>query len=120
WTRHYAENPHVLGTVIRLNEQPYEIIGVMPRGFTFPSTAATPGEPPALWTPLSFTADQLVDWASSFDTSIVARLRDGVSLSQADDDVRRVVKEFQREHPGIYSGNVAARRDGRALGCRSW
>jgi putative ABC transport system permease protein len=45
WKRHYAEDPHVLGTVIRLNEQPYEIIGVMPRGFTFPSTQATAGEP---------------------------------------------------------------------------
>ena len=106
WTRHYAENPHVLGTVIRLNEQPHEIVGVMPRGFTFPSTAATPGDPPSLWTPLSLTADQLLDWASSFDTAIVGRLRSGVSLAQADDDVRRVARDFQREHANIYSGNI--------------
>jgi len=67
---------------------------------------ATPGEPPALWTPLSFTGSQLLDWASSFDTSIVARLSDGVSLFQARDDVRRVSREFQQEHPNIYQRNI--------------
>ncbi len=106
WKRRYAEDPRVLGRVIRLNERPYEIVGVMPKGFTFPSTAATPGAPPDLWTPLSFTNGQLVDWASSFDTSIIARLRDGASLPQAREDVQRVAKQFQREHPDIYSGNV--------------
>jgi putative ABC transport system permease protein len=106
WRRQYAEDPHVIGKMMRLNERPYEIVGVMPRGFTFPSTAATPGEPPALWTPLSFTSDELNDWASSFDTSIIARLKDGVSLSQAREDVRRISDQFQQEHPNIYSGNV--------------
>ncbi|MGI9071476.1 MAG: ADOP family duplicated permease [Bryobacteraceae bacterium] len=106
WKRRYAGDPHVLGRMIRLNEQPYEIVGVMPRGFTFPATAATAGEPPALWTPLSFTGEQLLDWASSFDTSIVGRPRDGVSLLQASGDVRRVAQQFQREHANIYSGNI--------------
>ncbi|MDQ2711216.1 MAG: ABC transporter permease [Acidobacteriota bacterium] len=106
WRRRYAEDPHVIGKIMRLNEQPYQIVGVMPTGFTFPSTAATPGEPPALWAPLSFTGDQLNDWASSFDTSIIARLRDGVSPLQARDDVRRVAAQFQQEHSNIYSGNV--------------
>ena len=107
WKQHYAEDPRVPGKIIKLNEQPYQIIGVMPGGFTFPSTAATPGEPPAMWVPLSFTPNQMTDWASSFDTNIVARLRDRVSLTQARDDARRVAAEFQREHPNIYSGNVA-------------
>jgi predicted permease len=106
WRRHYAEDPHIVGKFIRLNEELYQIIGVMPESFTFPSTAATPGEPPALWLPLSFTGQELTDWASSFDTSIVARLRDGVSLLQARNDVKRVAAEFQQEHPNIYSGNI--------------
>lgn len=106
WRQHYAEDPHVLGKIIRLNERSYEIIGVMPKGFIFPSTEATPGEPPELWAPLSFTSQQMSDWASSFDTSVIARLRDDVSLAQARDDVKRVVKDFQREHSDIYSGNM--------------
>jgi len=106
WSDHYAKDLTVLGRTVRLDEQPYQIVGIMPDGFTFPAGDASPGEPPALWTPLSFTRDQLLDWASSFDTSIVARLRDGVPISQARDDVRRVANEFQREHPDTYSGNV--------------
>jgi predicted permease len=106
WSDHYAKDPSVLGSILRLDEQPYQIAGVMPESFTFPSTDASPGEPPAVWTPLSFTHDQMLDWASSFDTSIVARLRDGVGLSQARDDVRRIANAFQQEHPDIYSGNV--------------
>jgi predicted permease len=106
WKRRYAEDRSILGTTIRLNERAYQVIGIMPPGFIFPSTTATPGEPPALWMPLSFTGKQLADWASSFDTGIVARLRDGVSVSQADGDVKRVAAQFQREHPDIYSGNM--------------
>ncbi|HLJ13868.1 MAG TPA: ABC transporter permease [Bryobacteraceae bacterium] len=106
WRRRYAQDAHVIGKIIRLNEQPYRIVGVMPRGFIFPSTAASPGEPPAFWVPLSFAGKQLNDWASSFDTSIIARLRDGVSPAQAQDDVKRVAAQFQQEHPDIYSGNI--------------
>lgn len=106
WRSHYASDTHVIGKIIRLNEQPYQIVGVMPKGFIFPSTAASPGEPPALWAPLSFTSHQLNDWASSFDTNMIARLKDGVSFAQAQDDVKRVAAEFQKEHPGIYSGNM--------------
>ena len=106
WSDHYAKDPSALGSMLRLNEQRYQIAGIMPESFTFPSTDASPGEPPAVWTPLSFTRDQMLDWASSFDTSIVARLRDGVALSLVRDDVRRVSNAFQQEHPDIYSGNV--------------
>ena len=106
WRSHYAEDARVIGKIIRLNEQPYQIVGVMPNGFTFPSTAASPGEPPAVWTPLSFTNRQLNDWASSFDTNIIARLKGGVSLAQAKDDVKRVAAQFQQEHPDVYSGNM--------------
>lgn len=106
WQRRYGADPGVLGTTLTLNEQSYRIIGVMPRSFTFPATATTPGEPPAVWTPLSFTPHELGDWASSFDTRVVARLKNGVTPAQAKDDARRVAKQFQAEHPDIYSGNV--------------
>lgn len=106
WRRHYRDDPQIVGKLIELSERPYEVIGVMPRGFTFPATTATPGEPPSFWAPLSFTAQALNDWASSFDTSIIARVRPGVSLAQAKDDVRRVAVQFQREHRDVYAGTV--------------
>lgn len=106
WRNRFAGDPNIVGSIVRLNEQPYAVIGVMPQGVTFPATAATPGQPPSFWTPLAFTTHQLNDWASSFDTSIVARLNPGISLAQAQQDVKRVAAQFQREHPDVYSGTV--------------
>ena len=47
--------------------------------FEFPFTAASVGEPPALWVPMAFTAKQIQDRAAEFPVHIVARLRPGVS-----------------------------------------
>jgi predicted permease len=106
WQRRFGGNPAVLGAVVRLNEQPHTIIGVMPAGFEFPFTAASVGEPPALWVPLAFTAKQIEDRAAEFPVRIVARLRPGVSLAQARQDVDRVATQFQQEHADIYTGNI--------------
>jgi putative ABC transport system permease protein len=106
WQRRYAGSQQVLGSTLRLNEKLYTIVGVMPPGFAFPSTAASVEEPPALWIPLAFTPKQIADRAADFGTSVIARLKPGVSLDQARADVARVADEFQRENPQIYSGNL--------------
>lgn len=77
WSHCYAANPNALNTLIRLDERPYRIVGVMPQALVFPFTAISPGEPPALCVPLSFSPDEQSDWASSFDTAIIARRRTG-------------------------------------------
>jgi putative ABC transport system permease protein len=106
WQRQFGGNPRALGTVVRLNEQPYTVIGVMPAGFEFPATAASVGEPPALWVPMAFTAQRIQDRASEFPVHIVARLAKGVSLAAAQQDVERVASDFQRDHRDIYSADL--------------
>jgi putative ABC transport system permease protein len=106
WQSRFGGSPQTLGSVIRLNEQPYSIIGIMPAGFEFPFTAASVGEPPALWVPIAFTAKRIQDRAAEFPVHIVARLKPGVSLVQAEQDARRVADDFQRSHQDIYTGNL--------------
>lgn len=106
WVRNYGSNPGVLNKIINLDELPYRIVGVLPRGFVFPSGELSPGAPPALWLPLRFSPDDLNDWASSFDTRVIARLRPGATIAQAQDDVSRVARVFQQENPSVYSGNT--------------
>lgn len=106
WQRRFGANSGVLGTLIRLNEQPYIVIGIMPAGFEFPFTPASIGEPPALWVPMAFTPREIQDRAADFPVNIVARLTAGISRVQAEDDVVRIAGEFQREHADIYSGNA--------------
>jgi putative ABC transport system permease protein len=78
----------------------------MPAGFEFPFTAASAGEPPAIWVPMAFSAKEIQDRAAGFPVRIVARLRPGVSLLQAGQDVNRVAAEFQRERSDIYNANL--------------
>jgi putative ABC transport system permease protein len=118
WQSRFGGSPQTLGSIIRLNEQPYMVIGIMPASFEFPFTAASVGEPPALWVPVAFTAKRIQDRAAEFPVHIVARLKPGVSLPQAEQDVRRVADEFQREHADIYSGNVRLQVNLDPLGAR--
>jgi predicted permease len=118
WQTRFGGGPQAIGSVIRLNEQPYTVIGVMPAGFEFPFSPASIGEPPALWVPLSFTPKQIQDRAAEFPVQIVARLRPGISLIQGRQDVERVATEFQRERSDIYTGNLRLQVNVDLLGTR--
>src|SRR4030095_1970319 len=56
WQRHFGGDSKTIGSVVRLNEEAYTVIGIMPPGFEFPFTPSSVGEPPALWVPMAFTA----------------------------------------------------------------
>ena len=99
----------MLGRLIRLDEEPYTIIGIMPPDFEFPATSASVGEPPVLWTPLTFSGQEIAQRAASFDVNVIARLKPGTALAQAAADTELVAEQFQRENPGIYSGNIHLR-----------
>ena len=109
WQRRYGGDPGVLGRALRLNEQPYTIIGVMPARFEFPADNTTVLPPPAVWVPFIYTPQQLANRHDNSGTNVVARLAPGVSLEQANDDVSRVAADFQREYPDIYLGNSRLR-----------
>jgi putative ABC transport system permease protein len=109
WRQRLAESPLALGATLTLNEQPHTIIGVMPSGFTFPATRLSPGDPPAIWLPLSHTEQQRASRATSFDTHVIARLKPDVTLDHATSDVARVADEFQGEYPEVYRGHIRLR-----------
>jgi putative ABC transport system permease protein len=80
---------------------------------------ASVGDPPALWVPMAFTAKEIQDRAAEFPVGIVARLRPGISFDQAQQDVTRVVNEFQADHPDIYAGNLRLEAQLEPLGRQS-
>lgn len=77
WQRRFGGAPDVVGRKISLNDEPHEVIGVMPNGFYFMPTRDID-----LWMPASFPAWMRTNfgWHNS---QIVARLKPGVSLEQA-------------------------------------
>ncbi len=70
WQDHMGGDPRVIGKTLALDERSHTIVGVMPPGFRGPSIS--------FWVPLVLNPDD-----RSTGTSVVARLKPGVSLHQA-------------------------------------
>jgi predicted permease len=81
----------------------------MPRGFEFPAERTSLESLPALWVPMQFSPDELKNRAASYDVSVIALLKQGVSVERARQDMSRIVHEFEREHPDVYNGNLKNR-----------
>ena len=98
WRSRFNGDMHVLGQKIQLDRKSYEIIGVMPRDFEFP---LVPGQlnRSELWVPMSFTQDELVQGAGSWDFNMVGRLKPGVTPAQALEDATPAAQEIQRNFP---------------------
>ncbi|HEX5180481.1 MAG TPA: ABC transporter permease [Gemmatimonadaceae bacterium] len=106
WQSRFGGDASVVGRVVRLNEESFTVVGVMPRGFEFPWPGMPLSDKADLWTPLVFTRAALAARAESYDVRMVARLAPGVTLDHARADLTRIVDGFREEYPQIYAGNV--------------
>jgi predicted permease len=77
WQRRFGGASDIIGRVISLNDEPYEVIGVMPRNFYF-----MPSREIDMWMPASFPPFMRTN-LSWHDAQIVARLKPGVTLEHA-------------------------------------
>jgi predicted permease len=103
WLNRYHRDAHVIGNSVVLNRKAYTIIGVMPRGFDFPPVDGYLDRA-QIWVPMSLTAEELSDENAGFwGYHIVARLKDGIGLSQAAQDADRVAQQIMRNLPVAQS-----------------
>lgn len=99
WRSHFASNPQILGQTIHLDGQSFAVIGVMPRRFDFPTGAA-------LWMPLDLSPEE---WANrkAGHLHVIARLRPGVTLSQARSELSAVSGRLAQDYPETNNGQTA-------------
>ncbi len=97
WTSRFEGDLGILGRDIDLNGVPHQVIGVMPRGFEFP-------EHTGVWVAggargrLDLGSDRPADLPASLRyTVMIGRLRDGVSLEQANQDHKALFEQLRRE-----------------------
>ncbi len=96
WAARYASDPGILGRVIRLSGVPYTVVGVMPRDFVMTSPWSA-NDRYLFWTPFDASINQ--SSRDSYSYPVYGRLRDGVTLQAANDDMERVAVVLADAHP---------------------
>jgi putative ABC transport system permease protein len=96
WERQFGSDPGIVSRVVQLDGQPHTIVGVLPEGSAFDRAAAQ------IWRPLAFLPSNMTrdfHWLTSF-----ARLKDGVTLAQAQASMNvigaRIAKDFPASNKG--------------------
>jgi len=103
WQARFQGDPAILGKTIRINDEPYTIIAVMPPGLPGWSFDSMRG-PVELWTPFVpyLSANETSIWDESARRSrawAIGRLKPGISLEQAQADLERIAKNLAASHP---------------------
>jgi putative ABC transport system permease protein len=96
WQKEFGGDPQVTGKTMTLNGRTVALVGVMPRDFEFPGSAnMIPGLQFAtrndVWMPLAMTADERGN-QGSLNLAVIGRLKPGVSVAQAENELRAIEK----------------------------
>lgn len=105
WQRLFARDPGVLGRKILLTGRPFTVVGVMPPNFDFPQKSQ-------LWVPLEF--EKMMNSRRRYiDLYQVGRLKPGVSLEAAQQEMNAIADRIEEEHPFMagYDLRVETIRD---------
>jgi putative ABC transport system permease protein len=90
WLQQFGGNRDLIGKPIRLNSEPYTVVGIMPPGVYDRFNSQ-------LWVPLSFRPEEIVH-DSNF-SPVMARLKDGVTIDQAQAEMNVIAAQLQNEFP---------------------
>jgi hypothetical protein len=92
WQRKFGADPQIVGKPIRLASGTFTVLGVIPRPQTFPEWAD-------LWVPLSLIGPEYVNSRKYHPLEVVARLRPGVAVEQAQREIQALADQSARSHP---------------------
>jgi predicted permease len=107
WQSRFNADPNLLGKAITLSGEKYTVVGVMPPGFAYPT------EDNELWTPLTVDAKLAGNRSIRF-LRVLARLKPGVTMKQAQTEMEQIASTLAREHPETNKGygvNLVPLRD---------
>ena len=105
WEQRFGADPSIVGRTVRLNREPYTVIGVMPASFRLM------GFTPQVWTPLVLSpGDQTADARKNRSLFVFARMKAGISLDQARAEIITLARRAEENFPETEKGwGVAVR-----------
>ncbi len=112
WTNTMGSDPNVIGKTLTLSATPFTVIGVTPKGFKGTFSIGPADE---VWMPISMYGQVLAGFFKDnfrdrrFLNSItVARLKPGVSLEQAEAELKTIASRLEGEYPKENGGRSVA------------
>jgi predicted permease len=103
WVNKFGSDPNVVNKILTLNATSYSVVGVAPRGF---KGAFTFGNAEQVWLPVSMYPQVLAGFFKDnfndrrfLTTAVIGRLKDGVSLGEAEASVKTIASNLEREFP---------------------
>jgi predicted permease len=91
WNQHFGANRDIIGQQIRMNGEPYTVIGVASPGLNDRFIAK-------LWVPMSFRPEEINHEAHRL--LVMGRLKDGVTQALAQAEMQEIARRLASEHPG--------------------
>ena len=115
WKERFAGDSGIIGKTVILDGHAQTIVGVAPRDFTwFIKDGSFTGAKPQVWSPFVFPASFSDRKGIGRFLSVVARLKPGVSVAQAQSQMNTIAARIAKEYPdfnGYWGANVVPVRD---------
>jgi predicted permease len=97
WQQRFNNDPSMIGQTLMLDGQNYSIVGVMPKGFYFPDRDTQ------LWAPIAFKPSDFAETdRGSRSYQLYARLRPGMTVTQARAGMGNYANQLSDQHPEAY------------------
>ncbi len=108
WRREFGADPNVIGKTLRLDNDPYQIVGVMPRGFR--DQGSTSDEQNVeMWLGAGFAGEPfpLPQRNIRLRRAVTARLSPGLSMAAAQGRLDALVASLKKQYPADYPTKIA-------------
>ena len=97
WQTRFGGDPNIVNKTINLDGKAYEVLGVMPAEVVLP-------QPAQLWVPLNFDADPEMKMRNARFLLGIGRLKEGVTLDQAQADTDLIAAQLEQQYPDSNTG----------------
>ena len=100
WKRRFGADPDVVGKTLRVDGREMTVVGVLPPGVEFSSQQA--GGSVQIWNPIAFTNEHRE--ARGRYMLVMARLAPGVTLERAQEEMKRIAADLEKENADFNAG----------------
>ena len=105
WEKRFASNPNIVGQTVSLNSRPFTVIGVAPQGFNGTEVAYGP----EFFLPMQMAREiepgsNWIEYRDSDNMFVVGRLKPGVTVPQAESELKAITLQLGKEYPKENEG----------------